>query len=49
MEGVYSEFYSCGKVPSSSGHMPAYSMYTGRIKGYSEYGVEGMCTDSYIL
>ena len=45
VEGVYTEFYSRGRVPSSSGHMPVYSMYMGRIMGNSECGVEGMCTD----
>ena len=49
MEGVYKKFYSCGKVPSSSGHMSVYSMYTGRIKGYTECGVEGKCTDFVYL
>ena len=41
MEGVYTEFYSCGM----SGHMSVYSAYTGRMKGYTEGGVDGMCTD----
>ena len=49
VEGVYKEFYSCGKLPSSSGHMPVYIMYTGRIMGYSECGVEGTCTDFVYL
>ena len=35
VEGVYKEFYSCGRVPSSSGHMLVYSMYTGRIMVYA--------------
>ena len=41
MEGVYAEFYSCGKDPSSSGNMSEHSMYTGRIKGrgYTECSV----------
>jgi len=46
VEGVYMEFYSCGRIPSISGQMSVYSMYTGRIKGYTERGVNGMCTDS---
>lgn len=46
MEGVYTEFYSCGRIPSISGQMSVYSTYTGRIKGYTERGVNGMCTDS---
>ena len=33
-------FTVVAKVPSSSGHMSVYSMYTGRIKGYTECGVE---------
>ena len=45
MEGVYTEFYSCGRVPSSSGHISVYSMYNGRITEYAECGVEEMCTD----
>ena len=49
VEGVYTEFYSCGRVPSSSGHMSVYSMYTGKIKGYTECGVEGICTDFVYL
>ena len=49
--GVYTKFYSCGRVPSSSGRATyqytcmQYSLYTGRIKGYTECGVEGMCTN----
>ena len=31
-------------VASSSGHMSVYSMYTGKIKGHTECGVEGICT-----
>ena len=42
VEGVYTEFYSCGRVPSSSGHTSVYSMCTGKIKGYTECGVEGI-------
>ena len=49
MEGVYKKFYSCGKVLSSSGHMSVYSMYTGRIKGYTECGFEEKCTDFVYL
>ena len=49
VEGVYKEFYSCGRLPSSSGHMSVYIMYTGRIMGYSECGVEEMCTDFVYL
>ena len=49
VEGVYTEFYSCGRVPSGSGHMSVYSMYTGKIKGYTECGVEGICTDFVYL
>ena len=49
VEGVYTESYSCGRVPSSSGHMSVYSVYTWRIKGYTECGVEGMCTDFVYL
>ena len=53
MEGVYKKFYSCGKVPSkvpsSSGHIAVYSTHTGRIKGYTECGVEGKCTDFVYL
>ena len=45
VEGVYKEFYSCGRLPSSSGHMSVYIMYTGRIMGYFECGVEGMHTN----
>ena len=43
------EFYSCGRVPSSSGHMSVYSMYTGKVKGCTECGVEGICTDFVYL
>ena len=32
-----------------SGHMSVYSAYTGRIKGYTERGVGGMCTDLVYL
>ena len=49
MEGVYVEFYSCGGIPSMSGHMSVYSAYTGRMKGYSEDGLDGMCTDFVYL
>ena len=49
MEGVYKKFYSCGKVLSSSGHMSVYSMYTGRIKGYTECGLKKSVLISYIL
>ena len=53
VEGVYKKFYSCGKVPSkvpsSSGHIAVYSMHTGRIKGYTECGVKGKCTDFVYL
>jgi len=45
VEDVYTEFYSCCRIPSISGQMSVYSMYTGRIKGYTERGVNGMCTD----
>ena len=38
-----------GRVPSSSGHMSVYRMYTGRIKGYTECGVKGMCPDFVFL
>ena len=44
MEGVYTEFYSCGGIPCMSGHMSVYSAYTRRMKGYTEGGVDGMCT-----
>ena len=47
--GMWKEFYSCGRVPSSSGHMAVYSMYTGRIMGYAECGVQGLCTDFVYL
>ena len=46
---MYTEFYNCGRIPYMSGHMSVYSIYTGRIKGYAECGVEGMCTDSVYL
>ena len=49
VEGMYTEFYSCGRIPSMSGHMSVYYMYTGRIKGYTECGVYGMCTDFVYL
>jgi len=49
VEGVYTEFYSCGKVPSSSGHMSVYCMFTGRIKGCTECSVEGMFPDLVYL
>ena len=49
MEGVYTEFYSCGVIPSMSGHMSVYSAYTRRMKGYTEGGVHGMCTDFVYL
>ena len=45
VEGVYTEFYSCGRLPSISGQMSVYSTYTGRMKGYTERVVDGMCTD----
>ena len=39
------EYCSCSRVPSSSGHMSVYGIqYTGRIKGHTECGVDGMCT-----
>ena len=49
MEGVYTEFYSCGRIPSMSGQMSVYSTYTGRIKGYAERGMDGRCTDFVYL
>ena len=49
MEGVYVEFYSCGGIPSMSGHMSVYNAYTGRMKGYSEDGLDGICTDFVYL
>ena len=49
VEGVYTKVYSCAKFSSSPGQMSVYSMYTGRIKGYTECGAERKCTDSYIL
>ena len=49
MEGVCTEFYSCGGIPSMSGHMSVYSAYTQRMKGYTEGGVDGMCTDFVYL
>jgi len=49
VEGVYTEFYSCGRILSMSGHMSVYGAYTGRIKGYTEGGVDGMCTDFVYL
>ena len=49
MEGVYTKVYSCGKVPSSSVHMSVCGMYTRRVKGYAECGVEGVCTDFVYL
>jgi len=49
VEGVYTEFYSCGRIPSMSGQMSVYSAYTGRIKGYTERGMDGMCTDFVYL
>ena len=45
----YTEFYSCGGIPSMSGHMSVYSAYTRRMKGYTEGGVDGMCTDFVYL
>ena len=39
----------CGRIPSMSGHMSVYIAYTGRIKGYTEGGVDGMCTDFVYL
>lgn len=33
---MYTGFYSCVRVPSISGHMSAYNIYSGRIKGYTE-------------
>ena len=38
-----------GFLLSSSGHKSVYSMYTGKIKGYTECGVEGICTDFVYL
>lgn len=32
-----------------SGQMSVYSTYTGRIKGYTERGMDGMCTDFVYL
>ena len=49
MEGVYTEVNSRGRIPSMSVHMSVYSMYTGRIKGYTECSVAGMCTDFVYL
>ena len=49
MEGVYTEFYSRGGIPSMSGHMSVYSAYTRRKKGENEGGVDGMCTDFVYL
>ena len=46
---VFKEFYTCDRVPSSSSHMSVYSIYTGKIKGYTECGVEGICTDFVCL
>ena len=54
-EGVYREFYKFGRVASSTGHISVYSiytenrMYTERIKGYTECGVEGMCSNFVCL
>lgn len=45
VDGVYTESYSCGRVPSSSGRMSVQCVYTGRMKGYTECGVEGICAD----
>ena len=42
------KFYSCGKVPSSSGYIKA-RLHPGTIKGYTECGVEGKCTDFVYL
>ena len=39
----------CSRIPSMSGHMSVYSAYTGKIKGYTERGVDGMCTDLIYL
>jgi len=37
------------RIPSMSGHMSVYSAYTRRMKGYTEGGVDGMCTDFVYL
>ena len=36
-------------ISSMSGHMSVYSAYTGRMKGYTEGDVDGMCTDFVYL
>ena len=49
MEGVYTEFYSCGGIPSMSGHMSVYSAYTRRMKGILKVVWTECVLISYIL
>ena len=50
-ECVYTELYSRARVPSSETtcQYKICVLYTGRFKGYTECGVEAMCTDFLYL
>ena len=39
----------CSRIPSMSSHMSVFSAYTGKIKGYTERGMDGMYTDLIYL
>ena len=47
MEGVYTEFYTCGRIPYMSVHISVYIMYTVYNRRYTRRYVEGVYTEFY--
>ena len=47
MEGVYTEFYSCSRIPYMSVHILVYDMYTACNRRYTGRYVEGVYTKFY--
>ena len=47
MEGVYTEFYTCGRIPYMSVHISVYIMYTVCNRRYTGRYMEGVYTEFY--
>ena len=47
MEGVYTEFYSCGRIPYMSVHISVYIMYTACNRRNTGRQMEGVYTEFY--
>ena len=47
VEGVYTEFYTCGRIPYMSAHISVYIMYTVCNRRYTGRYMEGVYTEFY--